>query len=271
MTPWVMRLIIANVIVFFLTRTSPVLANLLSYIPAYTATRPWTPFTYMFVHAGPGHILFNMLSLYFFGPRLEARLGSRHFLGMYLAGGLTGALASLIAYWTGAAPGVIQIVGASGAVYSVMLGFALFWPRTRVLVYGIFPVEAWFLIMIMILLTLLGTAGSGSPGVAHFAHLGGAAGGFAYLRIIDLMSPAAQFRARAKPAPKRMDGSELERWKRINRDSMHPVNREEFDRLMLKITQAGVASRRAAEKLIADLRARLREILEVKPGDRKRH
>ncbi|HEX9704741.1 MAG TPA: rhomboid family intramembrane serine protease [Gemmatimonadales bacterium] len=252
MTPWVMRLIIANVIVFFLTMTSPALANLLSYIPAYTATRPWTPFTYMFVHAGPGHILFNMLSLYFFGPRLEARLGSRHFLGMYLAGGLTGALASLIAYWVGASPGVIQIVGASGAVYSVMLGFALFWPRTRVLVYGLFPVEAWFLILVMILLTLFGTAGFGSPGVAHFAHLGGAAGGFAYLRIVDAVSPAAQFRARANPTPKRVDGADLERWKRINRDAMHPVNREEFDRLMVKITEAGVASLSRDERMFLD-------------------
>lgn len=252
MTPWVMRLIIANVIVFFLTMTSPALANWLSYIPAYTATRPWTPFTYMFVHAGPGHILFNMLSLYFFGPRLEGRLGSRHFLGMYLAGGLTGALASLIAYWVGASPGVIQIVGASGAVYSVMFGFALFWPRTRVLVYGIFPVEAWFLILVMILLTLFGTAGFGAPGVAHFAHLGGAAGGFAYLRLVDTMSPAAQFRARAKPAPKRVDGADLERWQRINRETMHPVNREEFDRLMAKIHQAGVSALSLDERMFLD-------------------
>jgi membrane associated rhomboid family serine protease len=252
MTPWVMRLIVANIVVFFLTMSLPALFGLLAYVPAYTATRPWTPLTYMFVHAGTGHIFFNMLSLFFFGPQLEGRLGNRHFLGIYLAGGLSGALVSLLAYWAGASPGVVPIVGASGAVYSVMLGFATFWPRARVYVLGVFPVEAWLLIIVMILFTLFGTSGFGTPGVAHFAHLGGAAGGFAYLRIVDALSPAARFRARARPAHRRVDGSDLQRWRRINREAMHPVNREEFDRLMAKITEAGVASLTRDERLFLD-------------------
>jgi rhomboid family protein len=252
LTPWVTRLIIANVIVFFLTMTVPPLGALLAYIPAYTATRPWTPFTYMFVHAGVGHILFNMLSLYFFGPMLEARLGSRHFIGLYLTSGLAGALLSLVGSWAGTFPSVAPIVGASGAVYGVMVAFARFWPRTRILVYGIFPVEAWFLILIMLLLTLLGTSGFGDQGVAHFAHLGGAVAGFLYLRIAELRSPAARFRARAKPSPKPHSESDVERWKRINRDAMHPVNREELDRLMAKIAQGGVASLSPDERLFLD-------------------
>src|SRR5918996_4866099 len=193
MTPWVTRLIVANVIVFFLTMTAPALVEFLAYTPAYTASRPWTPFTYMFVHAGVGHIFFNMLSLYFFGPMLEARLGSRHFIGLYLASGLTGAFMSLAGSWLGGFPGLAPNVGASGSVYGVMLAFARFWPRTRVLIYGIFPVEAWFLILIMITLTLFGTAGFGSPGVAHLAHLGGAAGGFVYLITVERHSAAARF------------------------------------------------------------------------------
>ncbi|HXF96472.1 MAG TPA: rhomboid family intramembrane serine protease [Gemmatimonadales bacterium] len=252
MTPWVTRLIVANVIVFFLTAALPGLAAALAYVPAYTAIRPWTPFTYMFAHAGVGHILFNMLSLYFFGPMLEARLGSRHFLGLYLASGLSGALLSLVGSWLGMFPAAVPIVGASGAVYGVMVGFARFWPRARVLVYGIFPVEAWFLILIMIVLTLFGTAGFGAPGVAHFAHLGGAVGGFLYLRVTESHSSAARFRARAAPPPRPVADSDLERWKRIDRGAMHPVNREEFDRLMTKIAEAGPGSLTRDERMFLD-------------------
>lgn len=252
MTPWVMRLIIANVVVFFLTMSMPVLTGALAYVPAYTASRPWTPFTYMFVHAGPGHILFNMLSLYFFGPRLEARLGSGHFLGLYLASGLAGALASLVGSWFGLFPGNAGIVGASGSVYGVMLAFAIFWPRTRVLIYGIIPVEAWFLIIIMMVITLFGTAGALDPGTAHFAHLGGALGGFAYLRVADARGPAARFKARASPPARPVAEADLERWKRIDRSAMHPVNREEFDRLMQKISATGVASLGAEERRFLD-------------------
>ena len=252
MTPWVTRLIVANVIVFFLTMTAPALVEFLAYTPAYTASRPWTPFTYMFVHAGVGHIFFNMLSLYFFGPMLEARLGSRHFLGLYLASGLVGALMSLVGSWLGAFPGLAPIVGASGSVYGVMLGFARFWPRTRVLIYGIFPVEAWFLILIMITLTLFGTAGFGQPGVAHFAHLGGAAGGFVYLLTVERHSPAARFRARSRPTLGPVAESDVDRWKRIDPVGMHPVNREEFERLMAKIATAGVDSLTNDERLFLD-------------------
>jgi membrane associated rhomboid family serine protease len=253
MTPWVTRLIVANVIVFFLTRAVPGLLEALAYVPAYTATRPWTPFTYMFAHSPSiGHIIFNMLSLYFFGPMLEARLGSRHFLGLYLTGGLGGALFSLVGSWIGIFPPLAPIVGASGSVYAVMLAFARFWPRTRVLVYGIFPVEAWFLIIIMFVITLFGTAGFVQPGVAHLAHLGGAAGGFFYLLLAERNTAAAKFRARARPAPKPVAESDVERWKRIDPAAMHPVNREEFDRLMAKIAATGVASLTHDERLFLD-------------------
>ena len=128
MTPWVTRFVVANIIVFFLTATMPGLTDVLAYRPALTAARPWTPFTYMFVHAGVGHILFNMLSLYFFGPMLEARLGSRHFVGLYVTSGLAGALLSLVGSWFGTFPAMAPIVGASGSVYGVMVAFARFWP-----------------------------------------------------------------------------------------------------------------------------------------------
>jgi membrane associated rhomboid family serine protease len=95
MTPWVMRLVVANVVMFFLTAAVPGLARELALVPALVLARPWTPFTYMFVHAGAFHLMFNMMGLFFFGPQLEARLGGARFLRLYLVSGLAGALFSL--------------------------------------------------------------------------------------------------------------------------------------------------------------------------------
>ncbi|NIY11951.1 MAG: rhomboid family intramembrane serine protease, partial [Gemmatimonadetes bacterium] len=75
MTPWVLRILIANVVIFIVIQTSPGLYRDLAFIPQVTLYRPWTVVTYMFLHAGFGHLFFNMLGLFFFGPRLEMKLG----------------------------------------------------------------------------------------------------------------------------------------------------------------------------------------------------
>ena len=141
-TPWVTRLLAANVAIFFVFQMMPALTPLereLVLVPAAVLARPWTPFTYMWLHAGFGHLFFNMLALYFFGPRLEQRLGSTHFLALYLVSGLGGAALSFI---NPLAPGVIPmtaIVGASGAIYGVILAYAMIWPQDRVMIWGVFP------------------------------------------------------------------------------------------------------------------------------------
>ena len=88
LTPWVKRLLIANVAVYVMAMATPLLHFYGALIPAAVGTRPWTPITYMFLHAGLTHILFNMLGLFFFGPRLEERLGGQDFLKLYLWGGV---------------------------------------------------------------------------------------------------------------------------------------------------------------------------------------
>src|ERR671937_234870 len=98
MTPWVLRLIIANVTMYLASMVYPVLFPLLQFVPAWVLIRPWTVVTYMFLH-DPGslsHIGFNMLALYFFGTRVEMRIGSRRFIQLYLASGIGGALLSLV-------------------------------------------------------------------------------------------------------------------------------------------------------------------------------
>src|SRR3569832_645436 len=94
MTPWVFRLLIANVVIYLLQMSYSELTLLFAFSASCVLVVPWTPITYMFVHGGIGHIFFNMLVLYFFGPRVEGRLGSGRFIALYLVCGLTGALLS---------------------------------------------------------------------------------------------------------------------------------------------------------------------------------
>jgi membrane associated rhomboid family serine protease len=247
MTPWVLRLLIANVAVFFLQLSVGGITEMLAFRPVTALTRPWTILTYMFLHGGMGHLFFNMLGLFFFGPRLEDRLGSAHFIRMYLVCGVMGAVLSLVF-----SP-YASIIGASGAVYGVMLGFAWFWPRDQILIWGVFPVEARWLILFMTVMTLVGGARGGGM-VAHFAHLGGFVGGFAYLKILQARSGQEKFKRRSRPVTPRVEtvAGAMERWSRIKRDNMHEVNRSELDRILDKISASGIGSLTPGEREFLD-------------------
>lgn len=242
MTPWVTRLLLANGAMFLLAGF-PGVSGALVLVPGLVLIRPWTVVTYMFLHADLMHLLFNMLGLYFFGPRLESRLGSRRFLTLYLVSGIAGALLSV---FTPRA----AIVGASGALFGVYYGYAHFWPRDRILIWAVIPVEARVLVIIMTVLALYGGV-AGGGGVAHFAHLGGFLGGFLYLRLSERYSAAARFRARTEPTGK-ASASDFARWRGINPDTMHPVNRGEYERVMQKIADQGVAALTPAERAFLD-------------------
>ncbi len=178
MNRWTMRLIIANVAMYVLSLAAPGLMNATMLVPAYALVRPWTLVTYMFMHASPSHILFNMLGLFFFGPRVEDELGGARFLWLYFISGFTGAVLSF--FFTPFA----AIVGASGAIYGVLLAFAYLWPRERIFIWGIIPIEARWLVVGMTALSLFGGYG-GEGNIAHFAHLGGFVGAYVYLKLID--------------------------------------------------------------------------------------
>jgi len=238
MTPWVLRLIVANAAMYLVTMSAPALVSSLALVPGLMLQRPWTVVTYMFLHGGLGHLFFNMLALFFFGPRLEARLGSRQFLILYFASGISGALLSL-AFMPYAA-----VIGASGAVFGVMLGFAHFWPRDPLLIWGIIPVEARWMVAGMTVLALFGGFSGGGGGVAHFAHLGGFVGGWLCLKWFEARSPSRTFRRKMAPPAPRIETSEssLARWQRIRRENLHEVNRTELDRILDKINAQGIAS-----------------------------
>jgi membrane associated rhomboid family serine protease len=233
---------------YLLILASPTVGNVLMFVPALLPTRPWTVVTYMFLHAGLWHIGFNMLALYFFGPAVETRLGGRHFVGLYLSSGIMGAVLS-IPFTPHAA-----IVGASGAVFGVMLAFARYWPRQRIYIWGVLPIEARWMVILMTAFSLWAGFGGAQSGVAHFAHLGGFLGGFLYLKWMDWRSPARRFKQKAQvvPPPPRDPDQALERWKRIRREDIHPVNRDEVDRLLDKISREGVKSLTPDERALLE-------------------
>ena len=252
MTPWVFRILIANLAVFALTSFEPGLRNVLALWPRGILIQPWGLFTYMFVHGGLGHIFFNMLCLYFFGPRLEAHMGGKYFLRLYLLSGFGGAALSFLL-----AP-YASVVGASGAVFGVLLGFAYFWPKERIYIWAILPIESRVLVGIMAVMALFSGLTGMDSGVAHFAHLGGFAAGYGYLRwrkrrYMKQWSPIASPKSELAKAARRADDKEaLKRWKAIRLEDLHELNRDEVQRLLEKLDKSGTGSLSLDERAVLD-------------------
>jgi len=244
-TKWVGLIIIANIAVYMLQQQFPDQMRAFEFVPVLLLLRPWTLLTYMFLHADFGHIFFNMLSLFFFGPRVEERIGGGRFLTLYFVSGLFGAFTSMIM-----SPNV-GLLGASAGVYGVLLGFARLWPRAQLLIWGIVPVEARTLIIIMTVMSLF-LGGLNIGNIAHFAHLGGFVGGWLVLRLAGVRTTEDRLRpvepARA-PAPK---PGAAERWKQIRLEQLHPVNREEAERVLAKLQTRGATSLTADEQAFLD-------------------
>jgi membrane associated rhomboid family serine protease len=244
--------LIANVIVFLLTSSGAVNGGLLALYPPAILLQPWGVFTYMFVHANFMHILFNMIGLFFFGPRLEMQLGSRPFLNLYLLSGLGGAALSFVFAWQAA------VVGASGAVFGVLLGFAYFWPRERIYIWGILPVEARWLVGVLAAMALFSGLSGAGGNVAHFAHLGGFVGGYAYLRwrkrkYFQQWKPMATPKdTLSKSARRTGQGESMRRWKSIRLEDLHELNREEVERLLIKAKESGAGSLTPDERAMLD-------------------
>lgn len=252
MTPWVLRLLVANVAVYFLTASNALDWRYLALIPDAIQVQPWGVFTYMFVHGGFWHLAFNMIGLFFFGPRLELQLGGKSFLGLYFISGLGGAAFSFLFARHSA------VIGASGAVFGVLLGFAYFWPRDRIYIWGILPVEARWLVTALAAMSLFSGVSGAGAGVAHFAHLGGFVAGYGFLRwqkhkYFKQWKPMATPKTQlAKAARKSGDGESLRRWMTIRVENLHELNRGEVERLLAKAKASGVHSLTPDERLLLD-------------------
>lgn len=139
----------------------------------------WQLITYQFMHGGFSHILFNMFALWMFGSSIEDVFGSKKFLIFYLLAGVSAGLLHLfVSPLLGSSPAVT--IGASGAVYGVLIAYALFFPDNLIFLYFLIPVKAKYLIGFLVVIEFL-AVDSASSGVAHLAHLGGALFGFLYI------------------------------------------------------------------------------------------
>jgi membrane associated rhomboid family serine protease len=143
----------------------------------------WQLVTYMFLHDpfGFGHILFNMLTLWMFGADLERTWGTRQFLRYYF---LCGIGAGICVVAANAAVGNMDraTIGASGAIYGLLLAFGLLFPDTVVLFSFLFPMKAKYFVMILGAIAFLSSLGSGNSNVSNVAHLGGMVFGYIYLK-----------------------------------------------------------------------------------------
>jgi membrane associated rhomboid family serine protease len=222
-------------------------------LPAYLPkllSRFWTPFTYMLMHDGILHIFFNMLWLYWIGQIFEEYLGNKRTIGLYIFGGLTGALFFVLAYNylpvfanSGAAEGT-TVVGASASVMAIIIGTATLLPDYTISMMFIGPVKLKWIAIFYVLLDFLLIAGPNGGG--EIAHLGGALFGFIYIKqlqrghdwigaINNIFKPTSKLKVAAKNS---------------ERNSNSKPRQEEIDRILDKISQTGYESLNKQEKEI---------------------
>jgi len=188
------KLIIINVAMFFLINLVPSLYGIFAMVPGYIIYYKWIwqVFTYMFVHADFSHILFNMFGLFMFGLPIERRLGSKEFLLFYLLSGTLSGVFSLIAYL---ATGTnVVLVGASGAIYAVLLAYSVLYPTSVIFLFGILPIRAPYLVIGYALIELFNQVFGRVGGVAHLTHLAGLAIAYLYFVVRLRISPYKEWK-----------------------------------------------------------------------------
>jgi membrane associated rhomboid family serine protease len=244
-TPAVQWLIWINILIYLLQVTlvgTPDMERWLGF-EAHDLARLqqlWTILTYMFVHASLWHLAGNMLMLWVFGPRVERAWGSGAFVRYYLLCGLGGWLAHLLIARD------YTLVGASAAIYGVMLAYAVRWPDDEFQLWFVVPVQAKWLVAGCVAIDVVLGASSlegGAGGVAHFAHLGGLLAGWLYLHTppagLDLLrSPRVSSAPDVPDEPPRAVPRALPRQPRETRD------RHDTDEIVAK-SKAAVAKRPA--------------------------
>jgi membrane associated rhomboid family serine protease len=179
-------LLIVNTVVFILTGLlSPTFASdirLLALTPVAVVKHfaVWQLVTYLFLHGGPWHLIFNMLTLWMFGTPLERDWGTRQFLKYYF---ICGVGAGVCDVGLNAATGnwLSGTIGASGAIYGVLLAFGVCYPEQTVLMNFLFPIKAKYMVAIYAAIELWMSMGV-NTGVSNIAHLGGMVVGFVYLK-----------------------------------------------------------------------------------------
>jgi len=267
--PVIKWLLISNVGVFLFEAFFGVLrlhgtslsGAVLSSFPLYPlgdGFRIWQLFTYMFMHGGFMHLFLNMFALWMFGMDLENDWGSQKFLLYYMICGVGAGLSNLFIgpLFGPSAP----TVGASGAIYGVLLAFGMMYPDRPILIYFLLPIRARYFVLIYIGIELYAGVTGSADGVAHFAHLGGAAVGFVYLMIDQRRIPFQDLLEKTRRRFVRSDyvnqysKNEHARVSDANYFDIHDdeehVDQARIDEILDKISQNGYKSLTEQEKKI---------------------
>ncbi|MFH1614415.1 MAG: rhomboid family intramembrane serine protease [Planctomycetota bacterium] len=255
MTPMVRNLLIINIVVFFAGLLIPPLGSFIYNVFAVDATsiltaiQPWRIITYQFLHDpdNMGHIIFNMIGLFFLGPTLERNWGSRKFLKFYLGCGAAGGLFYLFLAAVSPMPGQ-TMVGASGSILGMLAACAILFPQF-VVFFLFFPVPIRFAAIILTLLYVANLLRLGPNAGGDAAHLAGMAAGAAYVFLIPWLK-------------ERKRRSQTSRWGKT--PTQYRDLQAEVDRILEKIRDQGIKSLTSKEKKIleeATKRQRMRDKL----------
>lgn len=201
MTPMVKALLIANVAVYlvqwivaFSTGTDLLTRYLgVSAVGVVGHGMIWQPATYMFLHSvtGPFHLLFNMLILWMLGGELERFWGRRSFLRYYLVTGVGAGIAAVVLGWLWRGAG-IPTIGASGAIYGLILAYGMIFGDRVMLFMLMFPMKARTFAIVLFAVAFLSAFSPSSGGVSHIAHLGGMVTGFVFLKRAWRLGPLSR-------------------------------------------------------------------------------
>lgn len=175
----VSQIVIVNAVIFILQLVlrDTAFIGFFGLMPRLVVTKGfvWQIVTYMFLHGGFWHLLLNMFIIYMFGSPLEGVWGSQRFLRFFFVCGLGGALGSFVFSFN------TTVIGASGAGYGILAAYAMLFPYNQIYVWGILPVRARTLVIFVAIIEFV-SGFAGGDGIAHFAHLGGMAAGFLYVK-----------------------------------------------------------------------------------------
>jgi membrane associated rhomboid family serine protease len=239
------KLIIANVAAFFLQQIfQPHFTLVFALVPRAVVENfyVWQLGTYMFLHGGFVHLLFNMFILFIFGSSLEMVWGPRRFLKYYLACGVGGGLLSVVFNYNSI------VVGASGAIFGLLLAYAMLFPDNYILLWFVIPVKAKYMVAGLAIIELyLGM--QNSTGIAHFAHLGGAATGLLFFR--STIAQKLRFSLGAK-----------QKWNTYTNERREKEKEQEttnIDSILDKISAKGYDNLTTTEKRILDNYSRKRK------------
>ncbi|MFH2138688.1 MAG: rhomboid family intramembrane serine protease [Candidatus Omnitrophota bacterium] len=232
-------LVVVNVVIFVLLSlfNSTNWIALFGLIPSavFFKFRIWQLVTYLFIHAGLWHLVLNMLMLWMFGSVIENIWGSKRFLQYYFFTGIGAGLCSVLFSFGSPYP----IVGASGAIFGLLVAYALMFPDNIILLFFIFPMKMKHAAIVLAVINLLGALSSSGSGIAYIAHLGGGVLGYLYLKSEALKFKMAAFSPFG--IKKQREIADLD----------HQV-----DNILDKISREGMDSLSAKEKKILEIKSK---------------